>query len=136
MKWIAPPTELVALFNAVLPVDHLHRVEPRKMFGYPCCFIGGHMFMGLFQDRMMLRLSPDDRAELIAKGGTIFEPMPGKPMTEYVTVPTSVLESQTALRDWVHRSFLYGSSLPPKEKESEMPPKLDSESPPPSGKKS
>jgi len=126
MKFVAAPPELVALFNAVLPVDHEHRIEPRKMFGYPSCFIGGHMFMGLFADKMMLRLSAEDREELIAKGGTIFEPMPGRPMKEYVTVPTSVLESQTALRDWVHRSLTYGSSLPPKEKgDSERPPKLD-----------
>ena len=88
MKWIPAPPELVALFNAVLPVDP--RVRPRMMFGYPCCFVSGHMFMGLFQDRMMVRLAPADRVELMAKGGTIFEPMPGKPMKEYVVVPPSV----------------------------------------------
>jgi TfoX/Sxy family transcriptional regulator of competence genes len=128
MKFVASPPELIALFNAVLPVDHLHRVEPRKMFGYPWAFVGGHMFMGLFADKMLLRLSEQDRAELLAKGGTIFEPMPGRAMKEYVTVPASVLESQTALRDWVHRSFTYGSSLPPKAHgESERPPKPDDE---------
>lgn len=114
MKWIASPPELIATFNAVLPLDH--HIEPRKMFGYPCCFTGGHMFMGLFQDRMMLRLSPGDRAELIAKGGSVFEPTPGRPREEYVVVPNSVLENQNALRDWVARSFFYGASLPPKEK--------------------
>ena len=119
MKFEAAPAELIAVFNAVLPVDH--RVEPRKMFGYPCCFTGGHMFMGLFQDKMMLRLSPEDRTELIAKGGGIFEPTPGKPMKEYVVVPPSVLENQNALRDWVHRAFTYGISLPPKEGKSEPP---------------
>jgi TfoX/Sxy family transcriptional regulator of competence genes len=124
MKFVAAPPELVALFNAVLPIDQLHRIEPRKVFGYPCCFTGGHMFMGLFQDRMMLRLSPEDRAELIAKGGSVFEPTPGRQMKEYVTVPASVLENQTALRDWVHRSLTYGTSLPPKgNDESERPPK-------------
>jgi TfoX/Sxy family transcriptional regulator of competence genes len=116
MKLTAAPNELVALFNAVLPVNQQHTIEPRKMFGYPCAFTGGHMFMGLFQDQMMLRLSPDDRAELIGKGGAVFEPAPGKPMNEYVTVPPSVLENQAALRDWVHRSLIYVSSLPPKPK--------------------
>jgi TfoX/Sxy family transcriptional regulator of competence genes len=126
MKFVAAPPELVALFNAVLPVDHAHRIEPRKTFGYPSCFIGGHMFMGLFADQMMLRLSPEDREELVAKGGVIFEPMPGRQMKEYVTVPKSVLESQTALRDWVHRSLTYVSALPPKGSgESERPPKLE-----------
>ena len=114
MEFIAAPAELIALFNAVLPVDH--RVEPRKMLGYPCCFTGGHMFMGLFQDRMMLRLSPQDRAELIAKGGVVFEPTPGHPKEEYIVVPACVLENQNALRDWVHRSLSYGTSLPPRDK--------------------
>lgn len=113
MKWSPAPQELVATFNAVLPLDH--RVQPRKMFGYPCCFVGGHMFMGLFQDRMMVRLAPDDRLELVAKGGAIFEPMPGRPMKEYVVLPPSVLENQKALRDWVARSLSYGTSLTPKE---------------------
>jgi TfoX/Sxy family transcriptional regulator of competence genes len=113
MKWIPAPPELVATFNAVLPVDP--RVRPRMMFGYPCCFVGGHMFMGLFQDRMMMRLAPDDRQELMAKGGTVFEPMPGKPMKEYVVVPASVMENQSALREWVARSLSYGGSLPAKE---------------------
>jgi TfoX/Sxy family transcriptional regulator of competence genes len=125
MKFVAAPPELVALFNAVLPVDHQHRIEPRKNLGYPSCFIGGHMFMGLFGDKMMLRLSPEDREELIAKGGAVFEPVPGRLMKEYVTVPASVLENQTALRDWVHRSLAYGSSLPPKgADESERPPDI------------
>ena len=120
MKFVAAPAELISIFNAVLPVDH--RVEPRKMFGYPCCFTGGHMFMGLFQDHMMLRLSLEDRAELIAKGGAIFEPYPGRSMKEYVVVPPSVLENQNALRDFVARSFCYGLSLPPKESKSDPPP--------------
>jgi TfoX/Sxy family transcriptional regulator of competence genes len=115
MKWSPPPDELVAIFNAVLPVDP--RVHPRKMFGYPCCFVGGHMFMGLFQDQMMVRLASGDREQLMAKGGSIFEPMPGKPMKEYVVVPPSVLENQNALRDWVARSLAYGGSLPAKEEE-------------------
>ena len=125
MKFVAAPPELVALFNAVRPVDHQHRIEPRKNLGYPSCFIGGHMFMGLFADKMMLRLSPEDREELISKGGAVFEPVPGRPLKEYVTVPASVLESQTALRDWVHRSLTYGSSLPPKGQTSRnRPPKI------------
>jgi TfoX/Sxy family transcriptional regulator of competence genes len=123
MKFVAAPPELIALFNAVIPVDTSHRIEPKKTLGYPSCFIGGHMFMGLFADKMMLRLSPEDREELIGKGGAVFEPVPGKVQKDYVTVPASVLESQTALLDWVHRALVYTSSLPPREKgDTERPP--------------
>jgi TfoX/Sxy family transcriptional regulator of competence genes len=117
MKFAPTPPELIALFNAVLPLEH-HNIEPRKMLGYPCCYTGGHMFMGVFESHMWLRLSPSDREELLAKGGTVFEPTPGRPMQEYITVPASVLENQNALRDWVARSYAYGASLPPKDKTS------------------
>lgn len=115
MKSTPPPQELVVLFNAVIPVDQAHRVEPRKTLGYPSCFIGGHMFMCLFQDQMVVRLSEEDRDDLIAKGGKVFEPVPGRVQKEFVVVPNSVLENQTALRDWVARAYSYGGSLPPKE---------------------
>jgi TfoX/Sxy family transcriptional regulator of competence genes len=105
------------------------------MFGYPCCFVGGHMFMGLFRDRMMVRLAPDDRKELMSKGGTIFEPMPGRPMHEYVVVPASVMENQAALREWVAKSLSYGGSLPPKEDSPKPPAKVKVRSTTPATKK-
>ena len=75
-KWTKAPEALVALFErstATIP-----DVEGRKMFGYPAAFIRGQMFSGLFQSSMILRLSPDDRAQFLEEfGATAFEPMPG-----------------------------------------------------------
>ncbi|HEY2667934.1 MAG TPA: TfoX/Sxy family protein [Actinomycetota bacterium] len=87
----------------------------RQMFGYPAGFVHGNMFMGLFQENMVLRLPDGPRAELLAmEGAAAFEPMAGRPMKEYVTVPAALLASPEDLQPWVARALAYGASLPPK----------------------
>jgi TfoX/Sxy family transcriptional regulator of competence genes len=85
------------------------------MFGYPAGFVNGNMFMGLFQDDMILRLPESQRQEFLkVDGAKIFEPMPGRPMREYVAVPPRVMANQKELASWVSRALEYGASLKPK----------------------
>jgi TfoX N-terminal domain len=106
------PTQLVARFeelSALVP-----DATRRPMFGYPSCVLRGHMFMSLFGDRLVLRLGEDDRRDfLAAHDAGLFEPMPGRPMKEYVVVPPA-LTSQRAVEDWVTRAHAYADSLPAK----------------------
>ncbi len=72
------------------------------MFGYPAAFRNGNMFAGLFQHSMILRLSPEDRANLAVRAGArAFEPMPGRPMREYVVVPPAIVESVGEVQRWL-----------------------------------
>ena len=115
MAWRKSPAELIATFEAVLPDDP--RVEPRKMFGYPCAFTGGNMFMGLHQENMVLRLAEDDREKYLAQpGAAIFSPMPGRTMREYVVATPELLGDRAALKRWVARALSYAASLPVKAK--------------------
>jgi TfoX/Sxy family transcriptional regulator of competence genes len=115
MTWKKSPDSLVQRFNEVVPQDAA--VERRSMFGYPCAFLGGHMFCGLFQDHFILRLSEAERIKFLKeKGAAIFEPTPGRPMKEYVLVPPRVLDSDSALQPWLRLSHDYVSGLPPKAK--------------------
>ena len=108
----APPA-LVAFFEQV--VAGLPMAEPRKMFGYPAAFANGQMFASLFGDHMMLRLPAAERADFIQKfDSRLFEPVPGKPMREYVEVPPALLKPSGPLDDWLARSMAYAQSLPPK----------------------
>jgi TfoX/Sxy family transcriptional regulator of competence genes len=112
MKWRKSPQDLVDFFASVMPGPP---VVQRKMFGYPTGFINGNMFMSLFQDEMILRLPEKQRQELLKQDGArIFEPMPGRPMREYVSVPSHLMADGKALASWVLRSLEYGSSLKPK----------------------
>jgi TfoX/Sxy family transcriptional regulator of competence genes len=86
------------------------------MFGYPACFINGNMFMGIFQDKMIVRLSDHERAELMHLGAKPFEPLPGRAMREYVTVPAALLSNRVQLAELSAQALRYGSSLAPKNK--------------------
>jgi|SRR5579859_3451295 len=105
--------EMVALFERV--TAGLPMIEPRKMFGYPAAFVNGQMFASLFQDHFILRLPTAEREAFIsAHGAHVFEPMPGRPMREYVEVPPALLKSGRELDDWLAKGLAYAQSLPPK----------------------
>jgi TfoX/Sxy family transcriptional regulator of competence genes len=113
MKWRKSPEALEQRFDAIVPRDA--RVDRRKMFGYPAAFVGGNLFMGLHQESLILRLSEEDRAEFLKlPGASLFEPMPGRPMREYVTVPATMLQHDAALARWIDRSLDYTTSVPAK----------------------
>ena len=113
MKWRKSPEALVQKFFEIVPKDP--RVERRKMFGYPAAFVARNLFMGLHQEALILRLSEKDRTSFLRiEGASVFEPMVGRPMREYVVVPPSMLARSRPLADWIRRSLDYTSSIPPK----------------------
>lgn len=111
MKWRKPSEELIKLFEEVTPAPP---ATSKKMFGFPAAFVNDNMFMGLHQEDMILRLPEDLRAELLKMNARIFEPMPGRPMREYVVVPPSMLRDRKKLSSWAQKALEYGLSLPPK----------------------
>jgi len=112
MQWKKSPQELIDTFEAVMP---LAPAVLRKMFGYPAAFVNGNMFMGLHQENMIVRLSEPAREKLLKTAGArIFEPMPGRPMREYVILPASVIQDKEKLRFWVAQALEYGLTLKPK----------------------
>jgi TfoX/Sxy family transcriptional regulator of competence genes len=112
-KWRPSPPELVKMFEKSL--KPFSEIQTRKMFGYPVAFVNSHMFAGLHQDNMILRLSGDDRTGFLQQDGAkIFEPLPGRFMREYVVVPASMLRSAKPLDAWLRKAWAYARSLPPK----------------------
>lgn len=112
MAWRKSPPALIAAFDAALPDDP--HVERRKMFGYPAAFAHGHLFTGLHQENLMVRLGEAQRAALVKNGGRPFEPMPGRAMREYVVVPDTIVEDKRALAMWLKRGLAYVGTLPAK----------------------
>ncbi len=114
-QWKHAPEELVTFFLDV--ARKMPGAETRKMFGYPCSFANGQMFTGLFQDKMFVRLSEEDRAIFQAiEGVQALEPMPGRPMREYCVIPERILKNASELEFWLQKSLAYAISLPPKVK--------------------
>ena len=113
MEFRKSPQELIDTFEAAMPGAPAVK---RQMFGYPAGFVNGNMFMGVFADKMFVRLPEDSRAELMGIGGTTFEPMPGRPMREYVVLPKAIIAKPAELKSWVAKALRYGGSLPAKKK--------------------
>ncbi len=104
-----------AYFDSLVPDDP--RVRARPMFGNRAAFVNGNMFLALFGSSVAVRLNAEDRAELLAiRGASIFEPMPGRAMKDYVVLPAAWRRSRRKAQEWVDRSFAWASTLPPKEK--------------------
>jgi TfoX N-terminal domain len=106
------PPELVERFAAVL-ADYPD-AQRKRMFGYPAAFVGGNMATGLFADSWIVRL-PDAEIEAAkAAGAGPFEPMPGKPMKAFVTIPPGDVDDDAAIRRWVVRGLALAASMPAK----------------------
>jgi TfoX N-terminal domain. len=111
--WRKPPAELVERFGEA--VAGIEGLEVRKMFGFPAAFIGGNMTAGIHQDSVMVRLPDAERQARLDEGWSLFEPMPGRPMREYVALPADVVADADATRGWIERAAAYVRTLPPKE---------------------
>jgi hypothetical protein len=72
------------------------------------------MFMGIFGQDLLPRLPEQDREAVIAAGGAVFEPMAGRPMREYVVLPSAWRSKRATLRKWVGRSLDHVEQMPPK----------------------
>jgi hypothetical protein len=111
-EWDKAPAELAERFTTA--VAGMPGAQVRKMFGYPAGFANGHLFTGLFAASWFVRLPDDQRAELAAAGGTAFEPMPGRPMREYLVLPPAMSVNADSAEPWVLRALAYALQLPPK----------------------
>jgi TfoX/Sxy family transcriptional regulator of competence genes len=107
----ADPEHVDRFHEAVAGIEG---VEVRKMFGYPAAFVAGNMAAGLHQATVMVRLPEQVRLERLNEGWSLFEPMPGRPMREYVALPVEVFDDPQAMRRWIERAAAYTRSLPPK----------------------
>ncbi|HZY71443.1 MAG TPA: TfoX/Sxy family protein [Thermoplasmata archaeon] len=115
MKIPKSAPEAVARFDALRPQKP--NVAVRKMFGQPAAFVNGNLFFGVYGDEVFVRLAETDRAELgKVAGAHPLEPMPGRPMSEYVVLPPSVLGDPKRASGWVERSLKFAGKLAPKAK--------------------
>ena len=117
MDWTKSSAELVNLFSELAPKDP--RVQQKKMFGWPCCFVNGNLFTGLHKQNIIFRLPKNDRVAFLELGDTgDFEPMPGHKMTGYMVMAEPLNRNRADLVHWMQRSLAYTRALPAKAKKN------------------
>jgi hypothetical protein len=116
MDFGKPKPEDVDAFHDALPDDP--RVKRVPMFGLPHGKVGEHMFAGRHGRGVTVRLAPEEQAPLIAEGAAQFEPMPGRPMREWLILPAPMAARPDRLRAIIGRAFAYALTLPPKKKKA------------------
>jgi len=94
------------------------KCDKRTMFGYPCYFLNGNMFTGLFGDQVFFRLPVADQEKLKKKYPllSVFEPIKGRAMKEYLSVSEGLKTEKSDLKKLLSLSYEYASSLPKKKK--------------------
>jgi TfoX/Sxy family transcriptional regulator of competence genes len=114
MPGMPTPSETTKeLFRAVMPEDG--RVTLRPMFGQLAGFVNGNMFSGIFGEDIFVRLRESERLALLKeKGATLFAPMDGRPMKEYVVLPAVWLKDAGHVREWVVKAMEGAAELPGK----------------------
>jgi TfoX/Sxy family transcriptional regulator of competence genes len=113
VKWIKAPEELKVLIGKLMaPVD----CEKRPMFGYPAYFINKNMFAGLFQDKLFVRLSPDQLPALKKAFPALanLEPMPGRPMKDYHVIPEQLYKDARKMPKVLQEAAAWCRTLPAK----------------------
>jgi TfoX/Sxy family transcriptional regulator of competence genes len=107
-----PDPETREAFESLVSDDP--RVVIRPMFGNLGAFVNGNMFAGVFGPNLFVRLPEEERAEAIAEGATEFQPMPGRAMKEYVSLPRGWIGEPGRAGAWIDRSLAWAGQLPAK----------------------
>jgi len=104
--------EAQAAFRQLVPDDE--RVSVRPMFGSVAAFANGYMCMGLYGGQLFFRLGDPESSQLIAAGAGRLEPMPGRPMRDYLVVPGDWQARPDEARRLALASLEHTVALPPK----------------------
>jgi TfoX/Sxy family transcriptional regulator of competence genes len=114
VDWEKPSPELSRILDEA--AEPFAIIERRKMFGCPAFYINGNMFAGVYGQQLFLRLPPEARTLLETETtARPFEPMPGRPMTEYVAMPEAIWSDSVAMEEWMRRSVEFVGAMPPKQ---------------------
>jgi hypothetical protein len=89
-------------------------VEEKKMFGCICFFLNGNALAGVWQDRLIARLGPDEGEAALREPHLRAFDITRRPMRNWVAVEPGGVEDDDQLHDWVQRALRFVGKLPAK----------------------
>src|SRR5262245_63478183 len=89
-------------------------IEEKKMLGCICFFINGNALAGVWKDRLIARLGPDEGEAALREPHVREFDITGRPMRNWVAVEPKGVEDDEQLHDWVQRALEFVGTLPAK----------------------
>ena len=89
-------------------------VEERKMFGCVCFLLDGNALAGVWKDRLIARLGPDEGEAALREPHVRAFDITGRPMRNWIAVEPEGVEDDDQLQAWVERAVKFVRTLPKK----------------------
>lgn len=90
------------------------QISEKKMFGGLAFMSGGHLFVGIVGDTLMVRVGPAAYEAALARPFVRVMDFTGKPMRGYVYVDPPGYAEDADLIGWSEQAHRFVQSLPPK----------------------
>src|SRR3954453_12806732 len=91
-------------------------IEEKKMFGCICFFLNGNALVGVWKDRLIARLGPEEGEASLREPHVRAFDITGKPMRNWVAVEPDGVEDDDQLKGWIERALKFVKALPAKGK--------------------
>ena len=89
-------------------------VGEKKMFGCVCFLLNGNALAGVWKDRLIARLGPDEGEAALREPHVQAFDITGRPMRNWVAVEPGGVEDDDQLKDWIERALKFVKVLPKK----------------------
>lgn len=89
-------------------------IEEKKMFGCICFFINGNALVGVWKDRLITRLGPDEGEAALREPHVRAFDITRRPMRNWVAVEPEGVEDDEQLNEWIGRAMKFVKTLPKK----------------------
>ena len=89
-------------------------IEEKKMFGCICFMLNGNALAGVWKDRLIARLGPDEGEAALREPHVRAFDITGKAMRNWVAVEPEGVEDDDLLADWIEQAVKFVKTLPKK----------------------
>ena len=89
-------------------------LQRKELFGGVGYLSRGHMFSGIYQGSLILRLGEKGAAEALQSRHTRPMDITGRPMKGWVLVTREGFTTDDELREWLEEALTFAAALPPR----------------------
>jgi hypothetical protein len=84
------------------------------MFGCVCFMLNGNALAGVWKNRLIARLGPDEGEAAMLEPHVLAFDITGRPMRNWVAVEPEGVEDDEQVKEWVQRAIKFVGKLPRK----------------------